>query len=915
MSTQSGTINLGNMVEVGDLGSKLQQASNSIDKLISEMEKLGNTSISPKIDLQINTKEINAVEKTAKNLRTKIERVFDKPYNTKSLLPTDKLTGNDKRQLNKLVDHASKQNVSSEELENAKQTYTEIMQLMVSIRKTENDIKDQKGVFSSTDKFDAEKMVQQAKVLQELQNSRSKMVELNKSLPENLRITDDIYKKFGQVADIEKGQKALEKFKQTLLGTAMDNLGLSDVFKAVDEAKRTVSSGNSNSSSSTATATKQQEDLAKATKEANDELQKQKDINSGGDKKANTENIDKMKEAYRSLYEEEEKLFNLSNNEVIDTNAIEASRAKIEGLKKTCSDLATEVKNEFGKETQKSSILDVNKDFKNNYRQLIKDQSSGYLQELNALQKQIPKGKVFDSYRDQIKSLKTDLSDISKEFTSAAQSAQKSGSTIDTSVLQKLTDFKTKFANQTGSIKQSLTQDSSIISSFNEADKMVSKLEKLSTTVDKIPAFSTKVGDLKNELEQLFSGFSDKSITSKDAETRLKSLMKQLAELDKIKGQYKSETKDGILDESTFGNVKNVDDATAALKNYAEALGLVKQKGLEVSNDNKKITASYVDSNNKIVKLIGTLNKDTSSIRFKQEFAGSNSFLSSFGNELASIGGHLATYFSGYRMITRLTTEFKNGLNVLKEYDAALTTISYTMDLNQQGLDNLGKSAVNMAKDLSMSISDAESIYQIYANMNTSAQEIAETAKPTAILSNLSGVDASTASDQVQGILQQFDMLKDGTEDVAATSMHVVDVLDKISANVSIDYAKGIGVITDAVTAAGAVANDAGLSFEELAAISAKVAERTREDGGSIGNAIKTIATRISKVGEMPAYADEVSNEELSKASESLHQVGIEVYNADGSYRELGTILSELQGKWDSLTDAQQANISFNVAA
>lgn len=65
----------------------------------------------------------------------------------------------------------------------------------------------------------------------------------------------------------------------------------------------------------------------------------------------------------------------------------------------------------------------------------------------------------------------------------------------------------------------------------------------------------------------------------------------------------------------------------------------------------------------------------------------------------------------------------------------------------------------------------------------------------------------------------------------------------------------------------------------------------------------------------MPGYADEVSNEELSKASESLHEIGVEVYNTDGSYRELGTILTELQGKWDGLTDAQQANISYNVAA
>lgn len=65
----------------------------------------------------------------------------------------------------------------------------------------------------------------------------------------------------------------------------------------------------------------------------------------------------------------------------------------------------------------------------------------------------------------------------------------------------------------------------------------------------------------------------------------------------------------------------------------------------------------------------------------------------------------------------------------------------------------------------------------------------------------------------------------------------------------------------------------------------------------------------------MPGYADEVSNEEMSKASESLSVIGVDVYNEDGSFRELDVILGELAERWDDLTDAQQANISYNVAA
>lgn len=53
-------------------------------------------------------------------------------------------------------------------------------------------------------------------------------------------------------------------------------------------------------------------------------------------------------------------------------------------------------------------------------------------------------------------------------------------------------------------------------------------------------------------------------------------------------------------------------------------------------------------------------------------------------------------------------------------------------------------------------------------------------------------------------------------------------VLDKVSGSVGIDYAKGIKIISDAVQASGQVAYDAGMSYEQLAAITAKVSERTR---------------------------------------------------------------------------------------
>ena len=278
----------------------------------------------------------------------------------------------------------------------------------------------------------------------------------------------------------------------------------------------------------------------------------------------------------------------------------------------------------------------------------------------------------------------------------------------------------------------------------------------------------------------------------------------------------------------------------------------------------------------------------------------------SFFDTLKNSGFHqLAAQMAGMFGVYDVINIFKQGANTLKEFDDGLTKISYTMDMTKSQLDNLGNSVLDMASNMKSSIDDAMQVAQIYANMQTSAEEIQRLSEPTLILSNLSGFDSSTIADDIQAVTQQFDIL-------AEDSMHIADVYDYISRNIEVDYSKGLNAMAEGLQVAGSTAKQAGLSYEQTASIIAKAVEKTRLEGSQVGNGLKTIMTRLSKVGEL---SEEVDNETLSQASESLKKVGIEVYNLDGSYREFDVIMGELAGKWDDLTDAEKSNISFNIAA
>lgn len=465
---------------------------------------------------------------------------------------------------------------------------------------------------------------------------------------------------------------------------------------------------------------------------------------------------------------------------------------------------------------------------------------------------------------------------------------------------------------------------SSFIQFANEFGTAFDSLTKAENSSGKVSAYTDKLNGFVESYNDIVTRFHNKEIDTSKAQDEISELASKMQDFQKVAKNYDKTNSKGTYLEGTKGLVQDTKDVETMLTEYANSIGLTSKISSSINETTGQVKMQFADISGNVVTLTGNLEKAGNAMRIISSTASKASTgMSSFGTSIKGmVSGNfkgaiadIASYVSYFQVTMKAIQQAKQGFNDFLNFQKDLTNVSYTMNLSPDQLQNLGTSAIDMAKDLSMSLDNTMDIYKIYANMNTTASEIQQTARPTAILSNLSGVDASTAADQVQGILQQFHMLEDGSTTAADASMHIVDVLDKVSGSVGIDYAKGIKIISDAVQVSGQVAYDAGMSYEQLAAITAKVSERTREDGSSIGNALKTIITRTTKVGKMPQYADEVDNATLSNASASLHAIGVDVYNPDGSDRGIITVMSELKDKWDDLTDAQQAKIAFDVAA
>lgn len=758
------------------------------------------------------------------------------------------------------------------------------------------------------------------KDISELSTARRNVETSERSITDYINqssISDRYEAAISDIKELQKAQEKLSNLQKEQIENPNKDLS-SDIADAVSEYKRL--------SSSVKDFRENVYDAEKSQKELTDNKQF-KEYNSAYDQttknvKDNQKSLSQsLKDAYKTQNRYEKKLLTPGtyNNSQNVTDAIE----QLEYAKRTASFIEKQMREVHGNEYANKEIARIQSSIQAktgssssifNNSEIMSANIGSISEKLSAYTASIEKAnKATEEFTNRKQGISEKISALKDDYNN--------GNLSVSDYVKRMQEINNDFS----ALKEYMTTGAG--KNASEYTEVFNKLNKLENSTNKVGQYHEILQGFKSEFQKIKSDYEDDGDLDKYNQS-VSNLISRMKDFQKISKNFVATNSKGTLIDESIGKVNDINDATTALENYATKLGYVNKTSQSINESTGKVNMTFENTSGNVLKMSGViekLNENMNGLRVSTNVlsgsgsGGSGSLLGGLKNLVSgnfkSIVGEIGSSVANVQILGQAFQQMKDGFNTFLDFNKGLTNISYTMDMSKEQLSSLGSSAVDMAKDLSMSLDNTMDIYQIYANMNTTSKEIQETAKPTAILSNLSNVDASTAADQVQGILQQFHMLEDGSTTAADASMHVVDVLDKISGNIGMDYAKGIKVISDAVQASGQVAYDAGMSYEQLAAVSAKVAERTREDGSSIGNAMKTIITRISKVGSMPEYAADVSNEDLSQASESLHKVGVEVYNTDGSFRDLDTILSELNAKWDGLTDAQKANISYNVAA
>jgi TP901 family phage tail tape measure protein len=163
----------------------------------------------------------------------------------------------------------------------------------------------------------------------------------------------------------------------------------------------------------------------------------------------------------------------------------------------------------------------------------------------------------------------------------------------------------------------------------------------------------------------------------------------------------------------------------------------------------------------------------------------------------------------------------------------------------------------------------------------------------------VTGQSAEAVSDQMTAIWNNFD---DGTQSLE----YYADAITKLGAATAASTSE----ISEGLEKFAAIAETVGLSYEMAAASVATIIDNTKQSADVVGNALKTVFARVESLSLGETLGDGV---DLTKYSQALKDVGVNVLTADGRLRDMDDILNSLGSKWNDLGRETQVALAQTV--
>lgn len=256
-----------------------------------------------------------------------------------------------------------------------------------------------------------------------------------------------------------------------------------------------------------------------------------------------------------------------------------------------------------------------------------------------------------------------------------------------------------------------------------------------------------------------------------------------------------------------------------------------------------------------------------------------------FDSALQASNARVLAFGASTAIIYNVQKAFKQLAQTTVDVQKAMIDINRILGGSAGTLNKVGNELFSIAKNTATSFKDTSSAFLEFSRQGLGAEEAIKRTSDALKLVRLTGMEAKKTVDLLTATVNAF------------SSIDTTTAIDKFVA-VETKFAVSARDLVEGLSRVGSAAQDAKVGFDELNGLIASVQQTTGRGGAVIGNALKTIFTRLQRTATLDA----------------LDNFNVSVRDAQGNTLAATKVLQNFSETYRYLGDSTKAYLREQVA-
>ena len=256
-----------------------------------------------------------------------------------------------------------------------------------------------------------------------------------------------------------------------------------------------------------------------------------------------------------------------------------------------------------------------------------------------------------------------------------------------------------------------------------------------------------------------------------------------------------------------------------------------------------------------------------------------------FESAMEAANARVVAFGASTAVLATVTKVLKDIVKTSIEVEAAFADINRILGLTTNQFEKFGNQLFDTAQKTASSFQAASAAALEFSRQGLKTEEVLKRTSDALTLVRLTGINAEKAVSLLTATVNAF------------TDLDTTSAVNKFVA-VETKFAVAARDLVEGLSRVGSAAQDAKVDFDELNALITSVQQTTGRGGAVIGNALKTIFTRLQRQSTL----------------EALERFNVTVRDVQGNILPATKVLDNFASQYDKLTDSTQAYLREQVA-